>query len=80
MIVTWLLNFWGEGYADVIIYTILSRIWGCVAIDGYGLYTGYIDHLYTLLGTTCTYSAIANLHNSQITITPAKPFFHPVVS
>jgi hypothetical protein len=35
---------------------------------------GFIDHLYTPLGTTSTYSAIANLHNLQITRALAKPF------
>jgi hypothetical protein len=29
---------------------------------------------YTPLGTTSNYSASANLHNSQITAAPAKPF------
>jgi hypothetical protein len=31
---------------------------------GFGLDIGFIDHLYTRLGTTCNYSAAANLHNS----------------
>jgi hypothetical protein len=35
---------------------------------------GFIDHLYTQLGNTSHYSATANLHNSQITTAPAKPF------
>jgi hypothetical protein len=35
---------------------------------------GFIDHLYTPLGTTSNYSATANLHNSQITTAPAKSF------
>jgi hypothetical protein len=34
---------------------------------------GFIDHLYTRLGTTGNYSAIAVLHNSQITV-PTKHF------
>jgi hypothetical protein len=29
-----------------------------------GLVTGFIDHLYTRLGITSDYIAIANLHNS----------------
>jgi hypothetical protein len=33
----------------------------------FGLGIGFIDHLYTQLGTTSNYSAIANLHTSQIT-------------
>jgi hypothetical protein len=35
---------------------------------------GFIDHLYPRLGTTSNYGATAELHNSQITIAPAKPF------
>jgi hypothetical protein len=34
---------------------------------------GFIDHLYTPLGTTSTYSSIANLHNSYITTAHANP-------
>jgi hypothetical protein len=49
--------------------------WRGVTIDGgFGLDIGFIDHLYTRLGTTSNYSATANLHNSQITSAPAKPF------
>jgi hypothetical protein len=33
----------------------------------------FIDHLYTSLGSTSNYSAIANLHKSKITPSPAKP-------
>jgi hypothetical protein len=40
----------------------------------FGLNSGLIDHLYTRLGTTSNYSAIANLNNSQITIATAKSF------
>jgi hypothetical protein len=35
---------------------------------------GFIDHLYTPLGTTSNYSATADLHTLQITTAPAKPF------
>jgi hypothetical protein len=35
---------------------------------------GFIDHLYTQLGTTLNYSATANLNDSQITTAPAKAF------
>jgi hypothetical protein len=35
---------------------------------------GFIDHIYTRLGTTSDYSATANCHNSQITTARAKPF------
>jgi hypothetical protein len=34
---------------------------------------GFIDHLYTPLGTTCNYRAIANLHTLQNTTVPSKP-------
>jgi hypothetical protein len=30
---------------------------------------GFIDHLYTALRTTCNYSAIADFHTLQITVT-----------
>jgi hypothetical protein len=33
-----------------------------------------LTHLYTPLGTTSNYSAIANLHTLQITTAPVKPF------
>jgi hypothetical protein len=39
---------------------------------GFGLANGFIDHLYTPLGTTSNYSAIPNLHILQITAAPAK--------
>jgi hypothetical protein len=35
---------------------------------------GFIDHLYTKLGTASKYSAIVNLHNLQITTAHAKSF------
>jgi hypothetical protein len=35
---------------------------------------GFIDNLYTPLGTTSNYNAVANLHNSQITTAHAKIF------
>jgi hypothetical protein len=41
---------------------------------GFELVNGFTDHLYTRLGTTINYSATINLHNSQITKPPAKPF------
>jgi hypothetical protein len=37
------------------------------SIDGIGLVTGFIEHLYTQLVTTSTYSATASLHTLQIT-------------
>jgi hypothetical protein len=40
---------------------------------GYGLVNGFIVHLYTSLGTTSSFSSIANLHTLQITTAPAKP-------
>jgi hypothetical protein len=41
---------------------------------GYGLDIGFIDALYTPLGTTGNYSTTANLHTLQFTTAPAKPF------
>jgi hypothetical protein len=41
---------------------------------GFGLVNGYIDHLYTRLGTTSNYNATAKLHNSQMTTAPFKSF------
>jgi hypothetical protein len=40
--------------------------------------SGFVDHLHTPPGTTSNFSAIANLHNSQITTAPAKPFSSPL--
>jgi hypothetical protein len=40
---------------------------------GFGLDIEFIDHLYTRLGTTSSYSTTSNLQNSQITTAPAKP-------
>jgi hypothetical protein len=34
----------------------------------------FIDHLYTRLGTSSTYSTTTNIHNLQITRAHAKPF------
>jgi hypothetical protein len=46
----------------------------CDCRQGFGLDIGFIDHVNTRLGTTSNYSVTANLHNSQITTEPAKPF------
>jgi hypothetical protein len=35
---------------------------------------GFIDHLYTQLGTISNYRSLADLHTLQITTTHAKPF------
>jgi hypothetical protein len=43
----------------------------CVTMDGVWI-AEWIDNLYTRLGTTSNYSAIANLHNSEITTGPAN--------
>jgi hypothetical protein len=42
---------------------------------GIGLVNEFTDHSYTRLETTSSYSAIANLRNSQIATAPATPFF-----
>jgi hypothetical protein len=40
----------------------------------FGLVIGFLDHLYTPLGSKSNYGATANLRNSQITTAPAKHF------
>jgi hypothetical protein len=47
---------------------------GCVTVDGFGLVSGFIDHLYIQIRTTSNYSAIPNLHTLQTTTTTAKSF------
>jgi hypothetical protein len=47
---------------------------------GFGLETGFIDHFKTRLMTTLNYSAIADLHTSQITTAHAKSFQSAVSS
>jgi hypothetical protein len=61
--------------------SVVCRLSDCIFIvtrvclwAGFGLVNGFIDHLHTQLGTACNYSAIANLHNSQITTAPSEPF------
>jgi hypothetical protein len=41
---------------------------------GFNLVNGFIDHLYTQLGTTGNYSATANLHTLRLTAAPAQSF------
>jgi hypothetical protein len=41
---------------------------------GFGLCIEFIDHLYTQLGTSSNYSAIANLYTLKITTAHAKSF------
>jgi hypothetical protein len=41
---------------------------------GYELVHGFIDHLYTPLKTTSNYSAIADLHTLQFTVTHTLGF------
>jgi hypothetical protein len=50
---------------------VLSRV-RVTTRGGFGLGIGFIDHLYTQLGTTSNYSAIANLHALQFTTAHAK--------
>jgi hypothetical protein len=50
------------------------HVHGVIIERGCGLENGFIDHLYTRLGTARNYSAIANLYNSQIATAHAKPF------
>jgi hypothetical protein len=46
---------------------------GMLLQTGYGLVNGFIDYLYTALGTTRNYSTIVNLHSSKITTASATP-------
>jgi hypothetical protein len=41
---------------------------------GFGLVTGFIEHLYTQLITASNYGAIADLQTLQITRAHAKPY------
>jgi hypothetical protein len=53
------------------------RKWGKTVVtcmSDYRLLFGFIDHLYTQLGATCNYSAIANLHTIKIATAHAKSF------
>jgi hypothetical protein len=56
-----------EDYCFLECETVLSRVG--VITDGV-----CIDHLYTRLVNTSSYSATANLYNSQITTAPNQPF------
>jgi hypothetical protein len=48
-------------------------VFECVGLQmEYGFTIGFSNHLYTPLGSTSNYSAIVNLHTSQITTTHAK--------
>jgi hypothetical protein len=56
-------------------YSIKYSLMSCVGVTINGVWTGdSIDHLHTRLANTSNYSATANLHKSQITTAPAKPF------
>jgi hypothetical protein len=50
------------------------HVYVCDLRRGFELLNGFIDHLYTRIGITISYSATANLQNSQITTATAKPF------
>jgi hypothetical protein len=56
------------------VYLTYCHVYVCETIEGVWTGEWFIDHLYTPLKTTSNYNAIANLHNSQITTAPAKPF------
>jgi hypothetical protein len=54
-------------------FIVIVAIRGCVTIRrDMNWISGFIDHLYTALGTTGNYSAIAGLHNSQFTTATTK--------
>jgi hypothetical protein len=61
----------------VTVVYVLSRFRGVT--DGNGLDVGFIDLLYTPLGTIRNYSATANLHALQITTASAK-LYQPTAS
>jgi hypothetical protein len=74
---------WCKGQGGLpLIHSFIPLIWHrlqsatcmCVPIYGVWLVNGFIDHLYTRLGTTSNYSAMTNLHNSHITTVTTKPF------
>jgi hypothetical protein len=46
---------------------------------GFKLDVGFVEHIYTQLGTTSNYSIITDLPTLKITTAPAKPF-QPAVS
>jgi hypothetical protein len=52
-----------------LIYIVTCSVW---LYTGFGFVSRFIDHLYTPLGTTSNYSAIANLHNLQINASNTK--------
>jgi hypothetical protein len=52
--------------------------WYCHVFGGVNIEGVFIDQLHTPLGTTSNYSANTNLHNSQITTVPSKPFYSPL--
>jgi hypothetical protein len=49
-------------------------VWFCITSATFWVDIGYIDHLYTRLGTKSNYSVIANLHTLHITTAHAKSF------
>jgi hypothetical protein len=53
------IHIWGVLVAD------MHKYYVCDCRRGFGLSNGFIDHLYTPLGTASNYRAISNLHNSQ---------------
>jgi hypothetical protein len=70
---TILSQFWSHPILTDCLPKILSpvRLW---LSTGFGLVNRFIDILYTRLGTTSNYSAIADLHILQITTASAEPF------
>jgi hypothetical protein len=63
--------------SDNSVVTFAGNILSCVGvtINGVGLVNGFIDHLYTHFISTSNCSTTTDLHNSQIIIAPAPPFF-----
>jgi hypothetical protein len=53
---------------------VYCHVYECDSRRDFGLDFRFIDHLYMRMGTIINHSATANLHNSQITAVPGKPF------
>jgi hypothetical protein len=59
-----------------LLYTVMinyCRVYECGYRRGFGLVIGFADHLYTCLGTTSNYSAIADFHTLQAFSDPQCP-------
>jgi hypothetical protein len=71
-----LLQYGLEGYMCVYVYIVTRSDYR----RGSGLEIGFIEHINTWLVTTLNYSAIANLHDLQITTAHITSFQSVVIS